>query len=419
MKYIERSIEDIVLRSDRTFKCVLVTGARQTGKSTMLKKLFPDRKYVSLDDPFIEEQAREQPNMFMMLNQPPVIFDEIQRSPELFRYIKVKCDESDSKGLFCLSGSQALELMEGISESLSGRVSVVELSGLSMREIQGSSFHEPFVPTMEYIEKRSGTAEPIDNIWEIIHRGSYPELQDKDVDWGAFFSSYIKTYIERDVRKLSAVHNLDDFRKFMVAVAARTGQMLNYTNIADEIGKDQGTVRRWVSILEASGIIYLLEPFTSSVLKRAIKSPKIYFRDTGLAAYLTRWLTPETLASGAMSGAFFETFVISEILKSYANNGIDYRYCVSYYRGKDKKKIKSGGEEIAVEREIDLIIEENGVLYPIEIKKGTSVSADQTAAFTVLDKVPDKKRGMGAIVCLCPQPGALRDNILQIPVWYI
>ncbi|MFR8071280.1 ATP-binding protein [Gallibacter sp. Marseille-QA0791] len=419
MKYIERSIEDIVLRSDRTFKCVLVTGARQTGKSTMLKKLFPDRKYVSLDDPFIEEQAREQPNMFMMLNQPPVIFDEIQRSPELFRYIKVKCDESDSKGLFCLSGSQALELMEGISESLSGRVSVVELSGLSMREIQGSSFHEPFVPTMEYIEKRSGTAEPIDNIWEIIHRGSYPELQDKDVDWGAFFSSYIKTYIERDVRKLSAVHNLDDFRKFMVAVAARTGQMLNYTNIADEIGKDQGTVRRWVSILEASGIIYLLEPFTSSVLKRAIKSPKIYFRDTGLAAYLTRWLTPETLASGAMSGAFFETFVISEILKSYANNGIDYRYCVSYYRGKDKKKIKSGGEEIAVESEIDLIIEENGVLYPIEIKKGTSVSADQTAAFTVLDKVPDKKRGMGAIVCLCPQPGALRDNILQIPVWYI
>ena len=419
MKYIERSIEDIVLRSDRTFKCVLVTGARQTGKSTMLKKLFPDRKYVSLDDPFIEEQAREQPNMFMMLNQPPVIFDEIQRSPELFRYIKVKCDESDSKGLFCLSGSQALELMEGISESLSGRVSVVELSGLSMREIQGSSFHAPFVPTMEYIEKRSGTAEPIDNIWEIIHRGSYPELQDKDVDWGAFFSSYIKTYIERDVRKLSAVHNLDGFRKFMVAVAARTGQMLNYTNIADEIGKDQGTVRRWVSILEASGIIYLLEPFTSSVLKRAIKSPKIYFRDTGLAAYLTRWLTPETLASGAMSGAFFETFVISEILKSYANNGIDYRYCVSYYRGKDKKKIKSGGEEIAVESEIDLIIEENGVLYPIEIKKGTSVSADQTAAFTVLDKVPDKKRGMGAIVCLCPQPGALRDNILQIPVWYI
>lgn len=419
MKYIERSIEDIVLRSDRTFKCVLVTGARQNGRSTMLKKLFPNKKYVSLDDPFIEEQAREQPNMFMMLNQPPVIFDEIQRSPELFRYIKVKCDESDSKGLFCLSGSQALELMEGISESLSGRVSVVELSGLSMREIQGSSFREHFVPTMEYIEKRSRTAEPIDNIWEIIHRGSYPELQDKDVDWSAFFSSYIKTYIERDVRKLSAVHNLDDFRKFMVAVAARTGQMLNYTNIADEIGKDQGTVRRWVSILKASGIIYLLEPFTSSVLKRAIKSPKIYFRDTGLAAYLTRWLTPETLANGAMSGAFFETFVISEILKSYANNGIDYRYCVSYYRGKDKKKIKSGGEEIAVESEIDLIIEENGVLYPIEIKKGTFVSADQTAAFTVLDKVPDKKRGMGAIVCLCPQPGALRDNILQMPVWYI
>ncbi|HIU26310.1 MAG TPA: ATP-binding protein [Candidatus Copromorpha excrementigallinarum] len=419
MEYIKRSIEEIVLKSDRTFKCVLVTGARQTGKSTMIKKLFPEKKYVSLDDPFMEEQAREQPEMFMMLNRPPVIFDEIQRSPGLFRYVKIRCDQSDEKGLFCLSGSQALELMEGVSESLSGRVSIVELAGLSMREIKRDSFSRPFVPTVEYIRERSETAAAFDNIWEIIHRGSYPELQNKDVDWAAFFSSYIKTYIERDVRKLSAVQNLDDFRKFMVAVAARTGQMLNYANIADEIGRDQGTVKRWISILETSGIIYLLEPFSSSVLKRAVKTPKIYFRDTGLAAYLTRWLTPETMANGAMSGAFFETFVISEILKSYGNNGIDYRYCVSYYRGKDRRKIKDNGREKSVESEIDLIIEENGTLYPVEIKKSSSVSADLTAAFTVLDKIPDKKRGTGAVICMCPQPGALRDNILQIPVWYV
>lgn len=419
MEYIKRSIEEIVLKSDRTFKCVLVTGARQTGKSTMIKKLFPEKKYVSLDDPFMEEQAREQPEMFMMLNRPPVIFDEIQRSPGLFRYVKIRCDQSDEKGLFCLSGSQALELMEGVSESLSGRVSIVELAGLSMREIKRDSFSKPFVPTVEYIRERSETAAAFDNIWEIIHRGSYPELQNKDVDWAAFFSSYIKTYIERDVRKLSAVQNLDDFRKFMVAVAARTGQMLNYANIADEIGRDQGTVKRWISILETSGIIYLLEPFSSSVLKRAVKTPKIYFRDTGLAAYLTRWLTPETMANGAMSGAFFETFVISEILKSYGNNGIDYRYCVSYYRGKDRRKIKDNGREKSVESEIDLIIEENGTLYPVEIKKSSSVSADLTAAFTVLDKIPDKKRGTGAVICMCPQPGALRDNILQIPVWYV
>lgn len=411
MEYIRRSIEDIVLKSEKTFKSILVTGARQTGKSTVLQKLFPEKKYVPVDDPFIEEQAVEQPEMFMMLNPPPVIYDEVQRAPNLFRYIKIKCDESDERGLFCLSGSQPLELMEGVSESLSGRIGIIELSGLSMREIKGDSFNRSFVPTMEYVQERSKSVKPFDNIWEVIHRGGYPELQNPEVDWSVFYSSYIKTYLERDVRSLSAVQNLDDFRKFMIAVAARTGQMINYANIADEVGKDQSTIKRWLSVLEASGIIYLLEPFSSSVLKRAIKTPKVYFRDTGLAAYLTRWLTPETLANGAMSGAFFETFVISEILKSYSNRGIDYRYCVSYYRGRDKKKTS--------ENEIDLIIEENGTLYPVEIKRSSKVTADQTSAFSVLDGIPDKKRGMGAVICICPQPGVLRENILQLPVWYI
>lgn len=411
MEYIRRSIEDIVLKSEKTFKSILVTGARQTGKSTVLQKLFPEKKYVPVDDPFIEEQAVEQPEMFMMLNPPPVIYDEVQRAPNLFRYIKIKCDESDERGLFCLSGSQPLELMEGVSESLSGRIGIIELSGLSMREIKGDSFNRSFVPTMEYVQERSKSVKPFDNIWEVIHRGGYPELQNPEVDWSVFYSSYIKTYLERDVRSLSAVQNLDDFRKFMIAVAARTGQMINYANIADEVGKDQSTIKRWLSVLEASGIIYLLEPFSSSVLKRAIKTPKVYFRDTGLAAYLTRWLTPETLANGAMSGAFFETFVISEILKSYSNRGIDYRYCVSYYRGRDKKKTS--------ENEIDLIIEENGKLYPVEIKRSSKVIADQTSAFSVLDGIPDKKRGMGAVICMCPQPGVLRENIFQLPVWYI
>lgn len=411
MEYIRRSIEDIVLKSEKTFKSILVTGARQTGKSTVLQKLFPEKKYVPVDDPFIEEQAVEQPEMFMMLNPPPVIYDEVQRAPNLFRYIKIKCDESDERGLFCLSGSQPLELMEGVSESLSGRIGIIELSGLSMREIKGDSFNRSFVPTMEYVQERSKSVKPFDNIWEVIHRGGYPELQNPEVDWSVFYSSYIKTYLERDVRSMSAVQNLDDFRKFMIAVAARTGQMINYANIADEVGKDQSTIKRWLSVLEASGIIYLLEPFSSSVLKRAIKTPKVYFRDTGLAAYLTRWLTPETLANGAMSGAFFETFVISEILKSYSNRGIDYRYCVSYYRGRDKKKTS--------ENEIDLIIEENGTLYPVEIKRSSKVTADQTSAFSVLDGIPDKKRGMGAVICMCPQPGVLRENILQLPVWYI
>ncbi len=419
MDYIKRNIEELIKNSEKTFKCVLVTGARQTGKSTMLKTLFPDKKYVPIDDPFIEEQANENPNMFIMLNPPPVFYDEVQRAPGLFRFIKIKCDESNQYGLFCLSGSQPLELMENASESLSGRVSIVELAGLSLREIQRSAFNEPFVPTMDYVKKRSQSAKAPDNIWEIIHKGGYPELQNPDLNWSSFFSSYVKTYLERDVRKLSAVQDLDDFRRFMIAVAARTGQMLNYANIADEIGKDAGTVKKWISILEASGIIYLLEPYTPSVLKKAIKTPKVYFRDTGLAAYLTRWLTPEALAYGAMSGAMFETYVITEILKSYSNQGIDYRYCVSYYRGRDKKVIRKDGLEVETESEIDLIIEENGVLYPIEIKQSFSVTADQAGTFKVLDKVEEKKRGMGAIICTCPQPNLLRDNLLQLPVWFI
>ncbi|MBQ7714491.1 MAG: ATP-binding protein [Clostridia bacterium] len=419
MKYIHRHIEDVVADSEKTFKCVLLTGARQTGKSTLLQELFPDKKYVPLDDPFIEDQANENPNMFIAINPPPVIYDEVQRAPELFRYIKIKCDESNEKGLFCLSGSQPLELMEKASESLSGRVSVLELSGLSLRELQRSDFTKPFLPTEEFILERNASAKQPKNIWEIIHRGSYPELQDKDIDWQRFYSSYVKTYLERDVRKLSAVHDLNDFRRFMVAVAARTGQMLNCANIADEIGKDAVTVKRWISILEATGIVYILEPYTSSVLKKAIKTPKIYFRDTGLASYLTRWLTPETLANGAASGAMFETFVISEILKSYSNRGLDYKYFVSYYRGRDKKKTRRDGEEYEVESEIDLIIEQDGVLYPIEIKQSAKVTADETGAFTVLDKIEDKKRGTGGLICMCPQPGMLRENVFQIPVWFV
>ena len=420
MVYIERSITPYIQKAEKNFKAVLITGARQAGKSTLLKKLFPSRKYITFDDPFIEEQAIQNAGMFMTLNQPPVTFDEVQRIPDLFRYIKIECDKRDEYGLYCLSGSQPFRLMQNASESLSGRISIIELAGLSLREIQGDTFDQPFLPSMDYVMERQKTARQPENIWQIIHRGSFPELyQNPDLDWQQFYASYIKTYLERDVRELSAVQNLDVFRRFMVSVAARTGQMVNYANIADEVGRDAATIRNWFSILEASGIIYLLEPYTPSVLKRAIKTPKVYFRDTGLASYLTRWLTPETLAYGAMAGNMFETFVISEILKSYSNQGIDYRYCVSYYRGKDKKRIRRDGKEIEVEGEIDFIIEENGVLYPIEIKKNTSETAYAASAFQVLDKVEDKKRGMGAVISMCPAPGMLRENVLELPVWFV
>lgn len=419
MDYIPRALEPVLARTASTFKCTLVTGARQTGKSTLIKRIFPDNRYVAIDDPFIEEQANDNPQMFMMLNPPPATFDEVQRSPGLFRHIKLAVDEADANGQFCLSGSQPLELMEEASESLSGRVGIIELSGLSYREIARDPFDEPFLPTMGYVERRSRTVKAPKNLWERIHRGGYPALQDDSVDWQTFFSSYVKTYLERDVRKLTAVHDLNDFRRFMVATAARTGQMLNYSNIADEVGKDQKTVKNWLSILESTGIAYLLEPYAPSVLRRAIKTPKLYFRDTGLAAYLTRWLTPETLANGAMSGPFFETYAVGEILKSYANRGIDYRYSVYYYRGKDRRRIKKDGKSVETESEIDLIIESDGVLYPVEIKQASSVTADAAVAFTVLDQVSEKRRGAGAVICTCPAPSPLRDNLLQLPVWFV
>lgn len=419
MNYIQRSIETRLLQAMKAYKAVLVTGPRQAGKSTLLKQLFPARKYVSLDDPFLEEQANQNGSTFMMLNQPPITIDEAQRAPMLFRYIKMRCDESEEKGLFCLSGSQQFRLMKNVSETLAGRVSILELPGLSLRELQGDPFALPFLPTMEYLLERQKTVKTPKNLWQIIHRGSYPALQDPELEWAAFYADYVRTYIERDVRELSAVHDLDAFRRFMVAAAARTGSVLNCSNIASEVGKDLATIKNWLSILEASGIVYLLEPYASTALKRAIRAPKLYFRDTGLVCYLTRWLTDETLAYGAMNGPIFETFVISEILKSFSNAGLDYRYFASYYRGKDKIQRQKDGESMEIDGEIDLILEENGVLYPIEIKTASRASADMSAAFQVLNKIPEKQRGMGAVVCLCPQPGQLRENVLQIPAWYI
>lgn len=419
MEYIHRAIEDIVKESANNFKAVLVTGARQTGKSTLLKHLYPEIKEISFDDPFAEEQAKNNPDMFMMLNEPPVFLDEIQYVPSLFRYIKMSCDKSNDKGLFFLSGSQPFKLMDMVSDSLAGRIAIIEMTPLSLREIMNDEFKTPFLPTLEYIQERNISVKKPDNIWKIIHRGGYPEIQDQNMDWNMYFSSYIKTYLERDVRELAAVQDLDAFRRFMVACAARTGQMLNYANIAEEVGKDANTIKNWVSILEASGIVYILEPFANSALKRVIKTPKMYFRDTGLVAYLTRWLTPDTLANGAMRGEIFETFVISEILKSYSNRGLDYKYFVSYYRGKDKIRKKKNGDIVQEEAEIDFIIEENGILYPLEIKLNANVTADMTAAFRVLDDLPEKKRGMGAVVCMCSMPGMLRENVLQIPCWYV
>lgn len=410
MAYIERAISDTLRERARTSKCVLVTGARQVGKSTVIRHEFPEFNRASFDDRLTRLQARQEPKLFFLNNPCPLFIDEVQKESSVLEEIKLKVDESEQRGCFLLSGSQKLELMKGISESLAGRVSVTELLGLSLREIYGIRFNRHFVPTESYLQEREQEIREYQDIWQVIHKGSYPELYDVDRDWQEYYSSYVSTYLERDVNELISSDGIT-FTKFLTAVAARTGEILNYANIAGEVGVSEPTVKNWISILERTGIVYLLQPYSQSVLNRAIKTPKIYFRDTGLACYLTRWLTADALKCSAVAGSMFETFVVSEILKSYVNEGRDYRFHIYYYRGKDK-----GG---ASENEIDLIIEEDGVLYPVEIKMTGNPKANMAAANIVLDKIPNKTRGLGVILCLIDKKTYLRENLAALPIEYI
>lgn len=421
MYSIKRHIENVVERRSQNSKAILLTGPRQVGKSTLYKHLFSNVNQVTFDDDLLLAQAEEDMNLFLLNNPCPLMIDEVQKCPSIFNKLKIILDNTDKYGNFYLTGSQKLQLMEGVSESLAGRVSVVELEGLSLREIKGISFNRHFIPMEAYIrEREKSLKEYRQGLWETIHRGSYPELYaNPEREWVDFYQSYVKTYLERDVNKLIKTKNHLTFVKFLTCVAARTGQVINYANISSEIGVSEITVKEWISILEKSGIIYILKPYTSSVLNRAIRTPKLYFRDTGLCCYLTRWLTPDTLKNGAMAGAMFETFVINEILKSYSNEGLEYDFNVFYYNGKDKKKKKENGEEIEVDGEIDLILQEDGILYPIEIKMSATPKADMASEFDVLDGIPDKKRGMGAIICLYDKKLFLRENLIALPLEYI
>lgn len=420
MYTIKRHLEAVLARRAQNSKAVLLTGPRQVGKSTLLQHLFQNANQVTFDDDLLLAQAAEDPRLFLKSNPCPLLIDEVQKCPSIFSSLKIVLDKTDDTANYFLTGSQKLQLMESISESLSGRISIHELDGLSLREVDGIPFNRHFLPSESYLNEREKQLTKHDNIWSIIHRGSYPELySNPEKEWVDFYQSYVKTYLERDVNQLIKAKNYLTFVKFMTAIAARTGQILNCSNIASEIGVSAVTITEWISILEKSGIVYLLKPYTSSALNRAIKSPKIYFRDTGLCCYLTRWLTPETLENGAMAGAIFETFVVNEILKSYSNEGLDYDFSVFYYNGKDKKKKKTNGTYETIEGEIDLILSENGILYPVEIKLSSSPKAEMASHFDVLDKVPDKKRGMGAIVCLYDKKLYLRDNLVVLPVEYI
>lgn len=405
--YIKRAIEPVILKILDQFPVILLTGPRQVGKTTVLKELLgDDYQYVTLDD-FTERQSlQNDPRLFFANHSGPIILDEIQYVPESFSFIKLLADQQQKAGQFVLTGSQAFQLMQNVSESLAGRIAILEMKGLSLREKHNVSITDPFIPTKEYIDTREKEIKDYPDIWSTIHRGDMPRLKSHpEIDWEIYYSSYVKTYIERDVRQIVNIDNESLFMQFMTSVASRSGELLNYQSIAKDIGVSIETVKRWISILETSGIIYLLKPYANNHLKRVLKTPKLYFLDTGLLAYLTKWPTPETLASGATAGNVFETFVISEIIKSYLNAGkIDLP--LYYYRDRDKK-------------EIDLLIEYGDSLYPIEIKHTANPQIRMGNNFSILDQIANKKRENGTIICRYPRKYWLAEDLIALPIEYI
>ena len=405
MKYINRLAEDVIKKQEKMFKTILVTGARQVGKTTMLKNIKPDINYITLDDMILNQAAVEDPDLFLKSNKPPIIIDEVQRAPDLLRYIKIQVDNSEEKAQYYLTGSQKFNLMQNVTESLAGRIGILNLLGLSLREIKKIKFNEPFLPTEEYLNKRRKFEKEIsyDEIWNIIHKGSMPALYQNESDVDMFYSMYLRKYIEQDVRNATKIGEVLVFFKFMTALASRIGQLLNLNSIANEVGITIPTAQRWLSILAASNIVYILEPYYNNIMKRAVKTPKIYFLDTGLAAYLTKWKTSEVLEAGTMSGNFFENYVIVEIVKSYYNSG-ELRPPLYFYRDKEK-------------REIDLIIEENGKLYPIEIKKTAKPEKTMIENFKALEGV--KEIGEGGIICMYDNIINLDEKNKVIPFRYL
>lgn len=416
--YINRHIEQVLPNVLETFPSVIITGPRQVGKTTLLKHTVPSSyRYVTLDDMVSRDNARTDPALFLLNNPGKLVVDEVQYAPDLFPYFKMEIDRSNQNGIYVLSGSQKYSLMEKASESLAGRIAILELQGYSLREVMRKDFYAPCIPTKEYVQARrdfeehhavsSEADQPYAGagLWRVIQRGLLPRLQQRDVDWEMYYSSYVQTYIERDVRTLAQIGDELQFRKFMIALAARTGELLNYSALSREVGVSVDTVKRWVSILRASGIIILLQPYANNVLKRIIKTPKVYFMDTGLACYLTGWNTPEVLQRGAKAGNMFETFVISEIVKSwlYAGKGLERFY---FYRDKEG-------------HEIDLVIVENGTLYPLEIKLTAMPNASMAHSFSCLDGIPDMKRGLGAVICQRSEPTYLTQEVLSLPVSYL
>jgi len=404
--YLHRHFEEVLSKALGQSKVILVTGPRQVGKSTMLQEQYPQFMYITLDDENELALALNDRNLFFRDRSFPLIIDEVQYAKELLRTIKLTVDRKKEKGQIILTGSQTYELISASAESLAGRITILEMPMLSARELYGVDFSESFLPDHHYIRARSEHIVPYSNLWDTIHRGSMPELLDHDRDWEWFYRDYVRTYIERDIRSIINIQNEMKFRALLVSLAARSGQLLVYEDIARDVGVDLKTAQRWISVIAASGLVRILHTYKNNAVSRTIKTPKIYFLDTGLMCYLVGWKTAETAKNGAMAGNIFETFVISEIIKTRLNNGQDIDDSLFYYRDKEK-------------REIDLLIKEGNVLYPIEIKKGATPDKTWIKNFRVLQKIDGMVTGTGAVICQIDHIVPISENVNALPIEYV
>ncbi len=419
MKYISRTIEEKLNSMIDKYLVIMITGPRQVGKSTLLnyisRNLGRNINRVSLDDLILRNQAQDDPELFLRTHQTPIIIDEFQKAPNLLPYIKMIVDNEKEKFIFgekeknetlyFLTGSQIFETMEEISESLAGRVGILDLYGLSEREIEKKE-DDLFIPNINDIKKRQRTEyKSVVSLYEKIYKGSYPELYIDDKDVEQYYSDYFTTYIEKDIRKLINVKDENKFIKFVSSLAARTGQEFIATSVASEVEIDDKTANSWLSILKNTGIIYLLQPYMNNSVARAVKREKIYFTDTGLACYLAGYVDPITLEKSAYSGAIFETYVVGEIIKSFVNHGKNARKHLYYYRDNNQK-------------EIDLLINYNNVIYPIEIKKSANPGKDAIKNFDVVNKF-ETQNGNGIVLCMTKDIIAYDDNNYMVPIEYI
>jgi hypothetical protein len=404
MEYIPRELEAKFLKASDAFRAVMVTGARQVGKSTMLKHLAEGqgRTVVTMDKAADRELARRDPALFFQTYKPPILIDEIQKAPELLEPIKVMCDESEERGRFWLTGSQSKKLRKTAGDTLAGRLVTLSLYSLSQREIaRVPSIGCPNFAYADLLDRQK--LFPANNIHDTfgrIWRGGMPEVQDLAEDMLAtYFDSYVETYLMRDAVDDNGIQDTEGFRRFLRACAALTGELLNYSNLARAADVSVATAKEWTAVLKSMGIVYLLEPFSNYALKRLVKTPKIYFCDTGLAAHLSMWLSADVLMAGAASGHFYETYVVMELVRSYAYG--DARANLAFYRDRDG-------------REIDLVVEEGRTLHPLEVKKSASPGPSDTRRFKLLE-ASDLQRGPGGIICMCEGAYPLTETDSLIP----